>query len=95
MKIQTCLLVCAVAIGCNTSTKNENESVSNETKTMSKEYYGKLENDSVYQYTLRNSKGMEVKIMNYGATITNLVVPDKNGAKGDVVLGFDSFEGYL
>ncbi len=62
---------------------------------MSKEYFGKIGNDSVYKFTLKNAKGMEVKIMNYGATITNLIVPDKNGTAGDVVLGFDSLEGYL
>lgn len=95
MKIQTCLLICAVAIGCNSSTNDKNETVSNETKTMAKEFYGKLGDDSVYLYTLRNKKGMEVKITNYGGTVTSIMVPDKNGEMGDVVLGFDSFQGYL
>jgi aldose 1-epimerase len=45
-------------------------------------------------YVLTNSKGATVEIMNYGATITRLLVPDKTGKLGDVVLGFDSIAGY-
>lgn len=47
------------------------------------------------RYTLRNHQGMEVDIINYGAIITSIRVPDRNKAPGDVVLGFDSLEGYL
>lgn len=42
-----------------------------------------------------NNGTMQVKISNYGATITSLSVPDKNGNLADVVLGFDSLEPYL
>jgi aldose 1-epimerase len=37
---------------------------------------------------------MQVSILNYGGTITKLMVPDKDGKMGDVVLGFESFDGY-
>lgn len=57
--------------------------------------FGLIGKDSVFQYTLMNKKGMEVDILNYGGTITNLFVPDKQGVLGDVVLGFDSLSGYL
>ncbi|HUC83764.1 MAG TPA: aldose epimerase family protein [Candidatus Acidoferrales bacterium] len=46
-------------------------------------------------FTLRNSKGMEAQIMTYGGIVTSLKVPDKHGAWGDVVLGYDHLEGYL
>lgn len=58
-------------------------------------FYGLIGKDSVFQYTLMNQKGMEVDILNYGGTITNLFVPDKQAVLGDVVLGFDSLSGYL
>ena len=46
-------------------------------------------------YTMTNGKGMSVSIMDYGATIVNLIVPDRNGKPGDVALGFDSIEPYF
>jgi aldose 1-epimerase len=49
----------------------------------------------VNAYTLSNTSGMEVNIINYGATITSLKVPNTNGSITDVVLGFDTIEGYI
>ncbi|MDX1978717.1 MAG: aldose epimerase family protein [Bryobacteraceae bacterium] len=46
-------------------------------------------------YTLKNAAGMEVRITNYGGIVTSLKAPDKAGVFADVVLGFDSLEGYL
>ena len=45
-------------------------------------------------YVLKNGR-MTVKVMTYGAIITELHVPDRQGKPGDVVLGFDNLEGYL
>ncbi len=46
-------------------------------------------------YTLRNAKGMQVRIMNYGGIVQSVKAPDKNGAMGDVSLGYDDLQGYL
>jgi len=45
-------------------------------------------------FILKNKKGMEVCMTNFGARIVSIWVPDKNGNFGDVVLGFDSIGGY-
>lgn len=45
-------------------------------------------------YTLRNKNGMVARILNYGGIIQSLVVPDKNGKFGDVVLGYDNLDDY-
>jgi len=45
-------------------------------------------------FTLTNGNGMVVKITNYGGTITQLWVPDKDGNLGDVALGFDTLAEY-
>ena len=50
---------------------------------------------SIDLYALNNNNDFEVKITNYGGTIVSMVVPDRNGAPGDVVLGYDSLEEYL
>jgi len=49
----------------------------------------------VFLYTLTNSKGLRARITNFGATLVSLHVPDRDGSLADVVLGFDSLEGYL
>lgn len=43
---------------------------------------------------LRNSGGMEVRITNYGATVVSIYVRDRDDVYDDVVLGFDSLDGY-
>ena len=46
-------------------------------------------------YTLTNAHGLEMRVMTYGGIITSLKVPDGSGHLGDVVLGFDTIDGYL
>lgn len=46
-------------------------------------------------HTLKNKNGVELDVINYGATITSLKIPVENGKKIDVVLGFDSLENYI
>lgn len=46
-------------------------------------------------YTLLNGYNMEVEITNYGGIITAIKVPNKDGKAENVVLGFDSLDGYL
>jgi len=50
---------------------------------------------SVDIYTLTNSNGIRVRIMNYGGTLVSLEAPDRTGKMADVVLGFDSFDRYV
>ena len=49
---------------------------------------------TVELYTLTNGK-ITAKVMTYGAILTELIVPDRDGKMADVVLGFDSLDGYL
>ena len=49
----------------------------------------------VEQFTLTNARGLEVKAISYGGIITSLRVPDRNGRLDDIVLGFESLDGYL
>lgn len=58
--------------------------------------FGKTNNgDPVELYTMTNKNGMVAKVMTYGAILTELHVPDKNGKDADVVLGFDNLDQYL
>ncbi len=51
--------------------------------------------DSIKLYTLRNQSGMTVKVTNYGAIITSIVVPDRDGKMADVALGYNRVEEYM
>jgi len=64
-------------------------------ETMRKESFGELDGRAVDLYTLSNASGMEVAITPYGATIVSIRVPDRDGRIADVVLGFESLNGYL
>lgn len=58
--------------------------------------FGTLPDGSVVtQFTLHNHKGMTVKLINYGAIITAIMVPDSNGVAANVVIGSDSLQDYL
>lgn len=52
------------------------------------------EGETVMRYTLRNSHGMVVRVMNWGATVTEILVPDRSGRLDNVILGSESFADY-
>jgi len=57
--------------------------------------FGTADGKAVSLHTLKNSKGSEAQIMNYGGIVTSLKVADKSGSMRDVVLGYDNLEGYI
>jgi len=58
--------------------------------------FGKTaEGTPVKLYELTNAGGLQAKVTNYGAILTELHVPDRDGKPADVVLGFDELAGYL
>ena len=48
----------------------------------------------IFQYSMENGRGMRAQVINYGAILVSLWVPDKNGQPEDVVLGYDNLDGY-
>jgi aldose 1-epimerase len=61
---------------------------------ISKEKVLTLGGKDVFIFTLKNSGGNTVAVTNYGGTVTQIIVPDKNGELADVVLGFKTVEVY-
>ena len=92
------LFLAQLLVSCsneNSQTASDKKDSSTSTSSsMTPTAYGNYDNAAVNQYTLKNSKGMVVKILNYGGIVTDIMVPDKNGVMGDVVLGYDSLSGY-
>jgi aldose 1-epimerase len=79
----------ATLVGCSSLTSSASGPIT-------KAPFGKTTNGTeVYLYTLRNSKGAEVRISNYGGLVISVKVPDRNGHMDDVVLGYDNLNDYL
>ncbi len=51
--------------------------------------------EPVMLYTLTNAQGLRTEIIEYGAIIVSLFVPDRDGQLGDIALGFDDLESYV
>jgi aldose 1-epimerase len=65
-------------------------------KPMEKKAFGTTpDGKAVDLYTLTNKNGMQVTITNYGGAVVSLLVADKSGKLGDVVLGYDTLDGYV
>jgi len=61
-----------------------------------KEFFGKTSSNNIVElYILENSNKMRVKIINYGAIVVSLEVPDKDGKIQDIVLGYDKLRDYI
>ena len=58
-------------------------------------FHKMVDGKQVELFTLKNKNGLEMTVTNYGGRVVSLVVPDKSGKMEDVVLGYDSLDGYL
>lgn len=49
----------------------------------------------VHAWTLKGSGGLEIEVLTYGGIVRRIMAPDRNGAFSDVVLGYNTLEGYI
>lgn len=54
-----------------------------------------VDGKQVELFTLKNKNGLEMTVTNYGGRVVSLTVPDKSGKMEDIVLGYESIDGYL
>lgn len=63
--------------------------------SISKEFFGNVKDGTpVYIFTLKNSKGMSMRVTNFGGIIVSLFLKDKYGKVDDIVLGYDKIQDY-
>jgi aldose 1-epimerase len=82
-----------LAVSCNNASENKKAPATK--PGITKTDWGEHDGKKVYLYTLVNDKGTEVTITNYGGTVTSFVIPDKNGNRSSIIIGFDSLQPYL
>jgi aldose 1-epimerase len=64
--------------------------------SVQKEKFGEMpEGKVVDRYTLTNAKGLKATIMTYGATLTSVETPDRNGKFTNITLNLNSLSDYL
>lgn len=85
------LLILPLAILCHAVTLGQASR-----KEIKREPFGKMpDGQAVERFALTNARGVVLQAISYGGIITSLRVPDRNGRFDDIVLGFDSLDGYL
>ncbi len=63
---------------------------------VTKNLFGTTEKgEKIHSFLLENDNQMQVEIIEYGAIVVRIKVPDKNGKMDDVVLGYDNLQGYI
>ena len=97
--INVVLAVTAIYVcGCEKKPTTSKEPQAKETSAMSilKESFGQTtDGKRVDLYTLTNANGLRARIMNYGAILVSLEVPDRDGKLADITLGYDTLDGYI
>ena len=67
----------------------------NSVSKLSMSDFGNMPNGEIIKkFKISNANGISVEVINYGAIITNLFVPDSSGSIKDIVLGFNDFNSY-
>src|SRR5690349_20828378 len=100
-KIFLSAMAISTIVACNDNasdtpaTDAKTDSANTAKATLTQAPYGTVDGAAITQYTLTNANGMIVKLINYGATVTDVITLDKNQTRGNVVLGYDSLSGYL
>ncbi|MEO7888401.1 MAG: aldose epimerase family protein [Vicinamibacterales bacterium] len=93
---RSCLLLATLLLGCGGSRvpiPAVTPFVSSYVPLKRENFQRVINGEPVDLYTISNRRGMVVRITNYGAKIEQIVVPDRDGRFGDVVLGYETLEG--
>jgi aldose 1-epimerase len=62
---------------------------------ITKKIFGKTGEQTVHSFKLNNGVGMEVEILEFGALVRSILIPDRDGNIADVSLGWDTLEDYI
>src|SRR3954466_14675531 len=81
-------------ITTNTTKINMTDTTANVALPAASAFERTIDGKQTHLYTMKNKKGMQVAVTNYGAHLVAALVPDKKGKLVSVVLGFDDMEGF-
>ena len=94
-----CMAVMAMTMLMSCGGKQQQQQAPQEEATLTglykSDFVTTVENKQTELYVLKNAKGAEACVTNWGGRLVSVMVPDKNGKMTDVVLGYDSIQAYL
>lgn len=61
---------------------------------LTKRLFGEDNGKKIYEFTIKNAKGIELYCLNYGCAVTRIITPDRNGLFENIVLGFEDLDSY-
>jgi aldose 1-epimerase len=82
---------------CNQSSSNNStmtDTTQNAKLPAASAFEKTIDGKQTHLFVLKNARGMEAAITNYGGRLVGLLMPGKNGKLVDIVEGFSSVEGY-
>jgi len=88
-------IACAAGAAFPGSTPLAAQAASGYTDLQRDNFRKEVDGKQVDLWTIRNERGMVVRITNYGAKVEQILVPDRDGKLGDVVLGYDNLDGVM
>jgi aldose 1-epimerase len=96
MRVAILILALMVQVGMSADDGQQRGSGAAATRGVTRTAFGKTRDGRAVEiYTLTNAHGAEMRAITYGGIITSLKVPDRAGHFDDIVLGFDTLDGYL
>lgn len=92
--LKTVFIAVITMASCKSDKKEEKSE--EPVQAISSESFGFTEDSTeVKKFTLTNKNGLNMEVITYGAIITSLETPDKEGKLEDIVLGYDKLQGYI
>jgi aldose 1-epimerase len=96
MRVAILILALMVQVGMSADDEQQRGGGEKAIRGVTRAPFGKTRDGREIEiYTLTNGHGVEVRVITYGGIITSLKVPDRIGNFDDIVLGFDTIDGYL
>ncbi len=94
-KLSFVILMTVIVGGCQQGTKTNKEEIQTAVSIPDPmQFKDTINGEEISLFTIKNEKGMEVALTNFGARVVSLIVPDKDGVNRDVVLGFNKAADY-
>jgi aldose 1-epimerase len=93
----TVVAACLLSMPCSPDLAGEARANGNfqSERSLKRMDFGKTPDGTPIDLYVLTNGNVTAKVMTYGAILTELIVPDRHGKPGDVVLGFDNLAGYL